>query len=265
MKALLITFFSLFMVIPTMAQEEGLIDIDLLEIVYDYEQVKVDSILSIRLPIEFFESTDQEDDVHSNYWIGYSEDDMTFMVHRAKIDERVCLSNQTELEAHYEEAIDGWKDGEVGLRELSNLIYKANNVYQAEFSFNQYDAELDQMTHNDYRIIQIKETFYQIGIVQPLKTKSKSRNDLFFKSIEISTDYQLQNQFTECNSFDLFFNNDQDKSTGSSAFDTGYAIGEFMGGFLCIGIVLGLLALVVVFMMRKNKKNLQKEWDQFNN
>jgi hypothetical protein len=117
------------------------------------------------------------------------------------------------------------------------------------------------MTHNDYRIIQIKETFYQIGIVQPLKTKSKSRNDLFFKSIEIDRDYQLQNQFTECNSFDLLFNNDRDTSTGNSAYNTGYAI----GGFLCVGIILGLVALVVVLMMRKNKKNRQKEWDQFNN
>jgi hypothetical protein len=265
MKPLLITFFSLFIVTNTIAQEEELIDTDLLEIVYEYEQVEVDSILSIRLPIEFFESTDEEDDVHSDYWIGYGEDDMTFMVHRAKIDEKICVSNQTELEAHYEEAIDGWKNSEVGLRELSNLIYKANRVYQAEFSFNQYDEELDQMTHNDYRIIQIKENFYQIGIVQPLKTKSKSRNDLFFKSIEISKDYQLQNQFTECNSFDLLFNNDQDNSTGSSAYDTGYAIGEFMTGFLCIGIIIVLLALVVFLIVRKNKKNQQKEWDQFNN
>ena len=261
MKVLLITFLSLFTITTTIAQEVELIAADLIEVLYDYEQVEVDSILSIRLPIEIFESTDDEEGVHSDYWIGYGEDDMTFMVHRAKIDERICVSNQSELEAHYEEAIDGWKDSEISLRELSNFVYQANNVYQAEFSFNQYDEELDQMTHNDYRIIQIKETFYQIGIVQPLKTKSKSRNDLFFKSIEIDRDYQLQNQFTECNSFDLLFNNDRDTSTGNSAYNTGYAI----GGFLCVGIILGLLALVVVLMMRKNKKNRQKEWDQFNN
>ncbi len=258
LHALLITFFSLFTITTTIAQEEKLFDTDLLEVVYDYEQVEMDSILSIRLPIEIFKSTDEEDDVHSDCWTAYGEDDMTFMEHRAKIDKRICLSNQTELEAHYEEAIDGWKDGEVGLRELSNLIYKANNVYQAEFSFNQYDAELDQMTHNDYRTIQIKETFYQIGIVQPLKTKSKSRNDLFFNSIAISKDYHLQKQFTECNSFDLFFNNDEDKSTGNSAYNTGYAIGEFMGSFLYIGIIRGLLASCSCSYDKKKQKEPTK-------
>jgi hypothetical protein len=59
MNALLITFFSLFTIPTTIAQEEKLIDADLLEVVYDYEQVKVDSILSIRLPIEIFKSTDE--------------------------------------------------------------------------------------------------------------------------------------------------------------------------------------------------------------
>jgi hypothetical protein len=59
MNALLITFFSLFTIPNTIAQEEKLIDADLLEVVYDYEQVKVDSILSIRLPIEIFKSTDE--------------------------------------------------------------------------------------------------------------------------------------------------------------------------------------------------------------
>jgi hypothetical protein len=217
LHALLITFFSLFTITTTIAKEEKLIDTDLVEVVYDYEQVEVDSILSIRLPIEIFKSTDEEDDVHSDCWTAYGEDDMTLMVHHAKIDEKTCLSNQTELEGHYEEAIDGWKDSEVVLRELSNLTYKANNINQAEFSFNQYDKELNQMTQNDYRIIQIKETFYQIGIVQPLKIKSKSRNDLFFNSIAISKDYHLQKQFTECNSYDLFFNNDRDNATDGNA------------------------------------------------
>ncbi|MFT4839146.1 MAG: hypothetical protein ACJAWA_000628 [Nonlabens sp.] len=59
MNALLITFFSLFTIPNTIPQEEKLIDADLLEVVYDYEQVKVDSILSIRLPIEIFKSTDE--------------------------------------------------------------------------------------------------------------------------------------------------------------------------------------------------------------
>jgi hypothetical protein len=45
---------------------------------------------------------------------------MTFIVHLAKIDERISLSNQTELEGHYEEAIDRWKDSKVDLRELCN-------------------------------------------------------------------------------------------------------------------------------------------------
>ena len=66
MNALFITFFSIFTITTTIAKEEKLIDTDLLEVVYDDEQVEVDSILSIRLPIEIFKSTDEEDDVHSN-------------------------------------------------------------------------------------------------------------------------------------------------------------------------------------------------------
>jgi hypothetical protein len=104
---------------------------------------------------------------------------MTFIIHRAKIDEKTCLSNQSEIEKHHEEAIDGWKDNELGLRELSNLTNKANNIYQAEFRFNQYDEELNRMTQNDYRIIQIKETFYQIEIVRPLKQRANQETIYF--------------------------------------------------------------------------------------
>jgi hypothetical protein len=34
---------------------------------------------------------------------------MIFMAHLAKIDERISLSNQTELEGQYQEAIDEWQ------------------------------------------------------------------------------------------------------------------------------------------------------------
>jgi len=258
MKNFLLSTLSILFYFTTTAQEVEFMDADLINTLYDYEQVEIDSILSIQLPFDFFESTESEDGIESHYWFGYGENDEVFMVHRARIDERICLSNRREMKSYYDNTLNDWtKDEEIKVVKDERVV--ENDVYQAYYIYNELDEDGEEMLQSSYRLIQIKETLYQIGVTQPLKTKDRSVDEDFFNSIVIQTDFALKNQYTACGTFDLIFGDEDDDSS-----TTAYEIGEILGGFACVAVFLLLFGLVIFFMVRTNRKNKQKEWDQFN-
>ena len=258
MKTLLLSTLSIFFFISINAQEVESIDSDLITALYDYELVEIDSVLTIELPSDFFKSTEGDDGIESHYWFGYGENDEVFMVHRARIDERICLSNRREMKSYYDNTINDWtKDEKIKIIRDERVI--ENDVYQAYYIYNELDEDGKEMIQNSYRLIQIKETLYQIGVTQPLKSKDRSVDEEFFNSIVIQPDFSLKNQYTECGTFDLLFGDEDDDSD-----TTAYEMGKILGGFACVAAFLLVFGLVIFFMVRTNRKNKKKEWDQFN-
>ncbi|WP_124980869.1 hypothetical protein [Nonlabens xiamenensis] len=243
-----------------LGQEEDKVNPDDLAFPDEYEQIEIDSVLSIRLPADFMEMSDDEEGIHSEYWFGYGENDMSYIVHRAETDELICLRNRAELKEYYIETVRDWKDSEIGMKVKYDSRFIHQGVYQGVFEFEQYDID-DQVTyHNDYRLIQVRDKLYQIGIVQPIATHNKEKNDLFFNSITIAPKFTGEGQYMTCNPLDGLFSKDEP----STAYQQGYFIGTFIGMAICILIPIGLIALVVFLVVRSQKKNKNADADAWN-
>jgi hypothetical protein len=230
----------------------------------DYEEVAIDSILSVKLPLGHYNYIENDSiDQITRFITQGVVDDIIYTVYRVRTQDRICLSNRKEMKIHYKEINDFLMDGEFGQRVKYNSTFIDNDVYQGVLEYNDIDPIDQELYNSDNRFIQIKETLYQISLYQPAKYVSKSTADNFFNSVKINDTYTKKNQYTTCNSLDLLFDTPP-KSDRTSAYETGYYWGYIMGGFICVAFVLGLIALVIVLLIRKNKKNSQKEWDQFN-
>lgn len=231
----------------------------------DYEEVAIDSILSVRLPLSSFQHTQNDSLAGLVRFETYGNDgDTYYAVYRVQANQPVCISNRKEMKAIYKELNDNLINGLNGQRIIYNSSFNDNDVYQGVLEYNSLHEEEDVLYNSDYHFIQIKETMYQISLYQPAKSARKRTADRFFNSIKINDAYTKENQFTDCNRFDALFN-DNKKGNLSTAYQTGYALGYVFAGFLCFAIVIGIIILVIVLVVRRNKKSSQQKWDEFNN
>lgn len=230
----------------------------------EFEEIAIDSILSIQMPFGTYYYTENDSIDGITRYVHYADvDDLSYYVYRIRSEDRTCLSNKSELKKHYNEVNDFLIDGEFQQRVKYNSTFIDNDVLQGVLEYNDISEETEELYNSDHRFIQIKETMYQISLYQPVKGLKKSTADDFFNSITINPDYIKENQYTECNSFDVLFNKDS-TTEKSSAYNTGYALGYMLGGLLCFLLVAGLIVLVVVLIVRNNRKKSQQQWDEFN-
>ncbi|AGC77447.1 hypothetical protein LX97_01744 [Nonlabens dokdonensis] len=224
----------------------------------DYEQVAIDSILSIQLPVDNYNyiENDSLDGIKRLVTHGTFED-ITYSVYKITSEEFICLENRQQLKEHYQEVNDYLLDGENQQRVKYNSAFIDNGVYQGVLEYNDIDPIDEVLYNNDYRFIQIKETMYQISLFQPARSLDKSIADDFFNSIQINEAYTGKNQYTNCVGDLSLFNQDSEMS---SAYNLGY----MMGGFICFALVIGLVILVIYLVIRKSKKQSQEQWDRYN-
>jgi hypothetical protein len=230
----------------------------------DFEEIAIDSIFSIDMPLDTYYYTENDSIDGITRYVHYADvDDVSYYVYRVRSEDRTCLSNKRELKKHYNEVNDFLIDGRFQQRVKYNSTFIDKDVLQGVLEYNDMDENAEELYNSDHRFIQIKETMYQISLYQPAKSLKKSTADDFFNSIYINPDYTKENQYTECNSFDTLFNSNTE-GTPSTAYERGYAFGYMFAGFLCFALVIGLIILVIVLIARRNKKNSQKQWDEFN-
>lgn len=224
----------------------------------DYEEVAIDSILSIQLPVDNYNyiENDSLDGIKRFVTHGTFED-ITYSVYKITSEELICLENRQQLQEHYQEINDYLLDGENQQRVKYNSAFIDNGVYQGVLEYNDIDPIDEVLYNNDYRFIQIKETMYQISLFQPAKSLDKSIADEFFNSIQVNEAFTGNNQYTNCVGDLNIFNKD---SGMPSAYDLGY----MMGGFICFTLIIGLVILVIVLIVRKNNKKNQEQWDRYN-
>lgn len=220
--------------------------------------VIIDTVLAIDLPSDYFQDDDNEDDIRSLYWFAYDDDDVTYMVHKAWSDEALCIRNSMELQEFYKITIGEWMDLSPGMSVKGNEQFQKLGVQMAAFTFEDQDEETGEKMISDFRMIQIKEELYQVGIIQPSKTLDRSKNEAFFNSIRINDKFLGANQFPGCENVNVTYQNESD------AYKAGYESGTFILGVLCTIIPLGLIILVIVLIVRHNKKKKQREWEKYN-
>ncbi len=224
----------------------------------EYEEVVIDSILTINLPIDNYNYIENDSLDGINRFVTHGTfEDITYSVYKITSDELICLENMQQLQEHYQEVNDYLLDGENQQRVKYNSAFIDNGVYQGVLEYNDIDPTDEILYNNDYRFIQIKETMYQICLYQPASRLDKSIADDFFNSIHINEAYTGKNQYTDCVGDLNIFNQD---SGLPSAYDLGY----MMGGFICFALIIGLIILVIYLIIKKNNKNSQEEWDRFN-
>jgi hypothetical protein len=230
----------------------------------EFEEIAIDSILSIQMPLDTYYYTENDSIDRITRYVHYADvDDVSYYVYRVRSEDRTCLSNKRELKQHYNEVNDFLVDGTFQQRVKYNSTFIDKDVLQGVLEYNDMDEEAEEFYNSDHRFIQIKEMMYQISLYQPVKGLKKSTADDFFNSISINPDYTKENQYTDCNSFDVLFNKDGDLEK-SEAYNTGYALGYMAGGALCFLLVAGLVVLAIVLIVRNNRKKSQQQWDEFN-
>ncbi|MEN8900349.1 MAG: hypothetical protein ABF247_03505 [Nonlabens sp.] len=230
----------------------------------EFEEIAIDSILSIQMPFDTYYYTENDSIDGITRLVHYADvDDVSYFVYRIRTDDLSCYSNKREMKKHYKDVSDYLVSGRPQKRVKYNSTFIDKDVLQGVIEYNDLDAETEELYNSDFRFIQIKETMYQVSLYQPVKGLKKSTADDFFNSIYINPDYTKENQYTECNSFDALFNNENDPEK-SNAYNTGYALGYMAGGVLCFLLVAGLVVLAIVLIVRNNRKKSQEQWDEFN-
>lgn len=230
----------------------------------EFEEIAIDSILSIQMPLDSYYYTENDSIDGITRYVHYADvGNISYFVYRIRTDDLSCYSNRREMKKHYKDVSDYLVSGRPQQRVKYNSTFIDKDVFQGVIEYNDIDEEVEELYNSDFRFIQIKETMYQVSIYQPVKGLKKSTADNFFNSIYINPDYTKENQYTECNSFDTLFNKDNDLEK-SDAYKTGYALGYMLGGILCFLLVAGLVVLIIVLILRKNKKKSQQQWDEFN-
>ncbi len=228
------------------------------EIIEDaiFQPQVIDSVLTIDFPTDQEIDADTEDGIRSFYWYGYDlKNDRTYMIHKAYAADEDCINNLTQLKDFYRNTTDEWATYTDDIKVLGDKQFERYGLLISSFTYTDNDIDTGERIINDFRLIQVHEELYQIGIIQPLATLNKSENDAFFNSIIIKNKYTGNGQFKNC-------------SNGSIALDrenkTAYQIGTIIGGILCVLIPLGIVALVIVLIVRNNKRKKMKNWEDLN-